>query len=202
MTKIEFKNYLVAFDLHIGRTKARPVLLLLDNASSHNAVYSLRLTWVRVAFYPANATGWLQILDAGVIKAIKDWYYSSVDHHLAVSIVAGVQFRIHRWTAVSVLDTAWKELPSSVIRHCAIHTGTLGATAEAELRAMDAQTDEAPRPSIEYTDNEYRFEQHEIAEEEFLEEHITELQAFGNAPVSDDDSESEAALSSSESESE
>ena len=55
------------------RAAGRHILLLLDNASSHNSG-DLVLTNVRVKRLPPNTTAFLQPMDAGIIASFKRAY--------------------------------------------------------------------------------------------------------------------------------
>ncbi len=65
--------------MHVSlRIQRRKVLLLLDNASCHRTIEELpNLCAVRVVFSPKNTTSILQLLDAGIIAAIKAKYKAS-----------------------------------------------------------------------------------------------------------------------------
>jgi DDE superfamily endonuclease/CENP-B N-terminal DNA-binding domain len=78
MTGAIFQQYLLAFNEHIRLTKGRRVGLIIDNASSHNVVYSMRLSHVMVMFLPPNMTSHLQSADAGIIYSLKQRYLAQV----------------------------------------------------------------------------------------------------------------------------
>ena len=48
----------------------RKILLLLDDAPSHNPEFVGNFSGIKVVFLPANATSKLQPLDAGIIKVL------------------------------------------------------------------------------------------------------------------------------------
>jgi DDE superfamily endonuclease len=69
MTGPIFQDYLRRFDRHVGR----PVLLLIDNASSH-MFEGLELPNVEIICLPPNTNSKLQPLDAGIIATLKKHY--------------------------------------------------------------------------------------------------------------------------------
>ena len=77
MTGYIFSEWLHHCDDYIMRKKNRPVLLLLDNVSSHVTASDTPLQCVKLHFLPLNTTSHLQPLDAGIIKAFKAYYRRS-----------------------------------------------------------------------------------------------------------------------------
>jgi transposase len=69
-----FQEWLKDFDLQVlQKHKGQPVLLLLDNCSSHKLL-GLALKCVNVHFLPPNTTSRIQPMDAGIIMAFKRHY--------------------------------------------------------------------------------------------------------------------------------
>ena len=56
----------------------KPVLLLMDNFSAHEAAVELLkeqpLKWTRIEWFPANTTSVFQPLDQGIIQNCKAYY--------------------------------------------------------------------------------------------------------------------------------
>ena len=71
MTSDVFLDWLKAFDRRM-EAQERRVLLFVDNAPSHPK--NFRLSNVKVVFLPANTTWLFQLLDQGIIAAIKKNY--------------------------------------------------------------------------------------------------------------------------------
>ena len=72
MTGYLFCEFLQHFDRHIKEKKSRPVLLLLDNISSHYP--DVELECVKLQYLPPNCTSHLQPLDASIIRSFKAIY--------------------------------------------------------------------------------------------------------------------------------
>ena len=70
MQRSIFKHYLERVN-SIMREKGRQIILLLDNASSHNSDNISNLSNVKVHFFPPNTTSVLQPLDQGIIYSLK-----------------------------------------------------------------------------------------------------------------------------------
>ena len=56
------------------RLKERNILLLVDNAPSHNASNDSQLSNIVVQYLPPNTTSCIQPLDAGIIRSFKSKY--------------------------------------------------------------------------------------------------------------------------------
>ena len=70
MQRSIFKHYLERFNSKMVRQN-RNIILLLDNASSHNAENIPTLSNIKVHFLPPNTTSILQPLDQGIIYSLK-----------------------------------------------------------------------------------------------------------------------------------
>ncbi len=119
MIGIIFQEYLKELDFHVGR----PIVLLLNNASSHNWD-NLTLHNIKVIPFPPNTTSKLQPLDAGIIAAFKHHY-----HHKQIAwgidqLDGGCnpylidQLQAMRWSL-----GAWNSLDEPVFANCWRHTG-------------------------------------------------------------------------------
>src|SRR4051794_31015611 len=73
MTRMLFQEWLVDLNTRF-RIQNRKVLLLLDNAPSHNWDRTLSLDNVHVEFLPPNLTSHIQPMDAGIIANFKAKY--------------------------------------------------------------------------------------------------------------------------------
>ena len=119
MIGIIFQEYLKQLDLHVGR----PIVLLVDNASSHNWD-NLILCNIKVIPFPPNTTSKLQPLDAGIIAAFKH-------HYRRKQIAWGLDqldegrnpYSIDQLQAMRWAQAAWNSLNESVFVNCWRHTG-------------------------------------------------------------------------------
>jgi hypothetical protein len=109
------------FDSYVGR----PVILLVDNATSH--VWSLSLRNIKVLSLPPNTTSKLQPLDAGIIASFKR-------HYRRKQIAWGLDqlddgrnpYSINQLQAMRWTQGAWNSLEESVFANCWRRTGFAG----------------------------------------------------------------------------
>ena len=119
MIGIIFQEYLKELDFHVGR----PIVLLLNNASSH-IWDNLMLRNIKVIPFPPNTTSKLQPLDAGIIAAFKH-------HYRRKQIAWGLDqlndgrnpYSIDQLQAMRWSVGAWNSLDESVFANCWRHTG-------------------------------------------------------------------------------
>ena len=71
MTAELFSNWLKKLDQYFAK-KNKKVLLFVDNCPAHPK--DVELDFVKVVFFPPNATSRLQPLDQGIIKVLKQAY--------------------------------------------------------------------------------------------------------------------------------
>ena len=132
MTGYIFSEWLHHFDDYIKRKKNRPVLLLLDNVSSHVTVADTPLQCVKLHFLPPNTTSHLQPLDAGIIKAFKAYYRRSQLQCLIKLLEDDKKPDIDLKEAIRYLALAWKSVSATSITNCWRHTGITPSSAETE----------------------------------------------------------------------
>lgn len=167
MTSPIFRHYLVEFDRYVRDHVKHLVLLLVDNCSSHLIAKTLKLTHVLVAFLPANSTAHLQPLDAGIIKSIKQEYYSLVGQNIAEELLRnGLELELTPKAAANHLKQALSHLTCNQIKSAFNATGIM---TEVHRSDMEHDEKEAPAPSIVfgYNDDDYELERHCIAQETY-----------------------------------
>jgi len=119
MVGIIFQEYLKLLDLHV----ARPIALLVDNASSH-IWDNLALRNVKVLAFPPNTTSKLQPLDAGIIAAFKHHYRrKQISWGLDQLDEGRNPYSINQLQAMRWSQGAWNSLEESVFANCWRHTG-------------------------------------------------------------------------------
>jgi len=131
MTDELFTEWARSFNTHIAATKQKRVLLIIDNASVHNTLYTLKLSHVSVLFLPPITTGHLQPLDQGIIASLKRRYRTARDATIAVEKLNSNNIETHTnlHTARSLSDKKWAEMKSSVIINCWKHADILAPAA-------------------------------------------------------------------------
>ena len=106
-------------DFHVGR----PIVLLLDNASSH-IWDNLTLRNIKVIPFPPNTTSKLQPLDAGIIAAFKHHYHCKQIAWGLDQLDDGCNpYSIDQLQAMRWSVGAWNSLDESVFANCWRHTG-------------------------------------------------------------------------------
>ena len=144
MTGYIFSEWLHHFDNYIKRKKNRPVLLLLDNVSSHVTASDTPLQCVKLHFLPPNTTSHLQPLDAGIIKAFKAYYRRSQLQRLIKMLEDDKKPDIDLKEAICYLALVWKTVSATSIANCWRHTGITtssgGSEEVSERDAMQALT--------------------------------------------------------------
>ncbi|KAE9020906.1 hypothetical protein PR001_g12484 [Phytophthora rubi] len=132
MTKALYTDWIRALDADM-RVADRDILLLVDNASSHDLVGG-ELTNVTVQKLPPNTTSHVQPMDAGIIAAFKSGYR---DLHLQLAVdrvdrdspeqtpegknIYWVdQLQAMRWS-----NEVWSSISATTIANCFRHAGVV-----------------------------------------------------------------------------
>lgn len=126
------------------QAKGRRILLLLDNAPSHQP-NDIELENVRLLFLPPNCTAKVQPMDAGVIAAFKRHYRR---FHLQNAVDRDERgetnlYKVDLLTAMRWSKAAWEEISRTTIANCFRHTGLFDAPAESAANDAEEQVVEA-----------------------------------------------------------
>jgi hypothetical protein len=124
MTAIIFQEWLKTFDKLIRlQSPHRKVLLLLDNACSHN-INGLELKNIEVKFLPPNSTSKIQPLDAGIIPSFKAKYRQKYIRFLLNQIESNPlnQPKLDILGAIRFVVKSWDEVTEQTIKNCWIHS--------------------------------------------------------------------------------
>ena len=139
MTSAIFCGWLRSLNDNIKRQK-RKILLLLDNASCHT---HLKLSNVRLVFFPPNLTARIQPMDQGVIATLKKHYRRMLVEFLVMKI-ASANSAYELCKSVTVLDainwiqSAWDEhVKPETIQTCFSKAGIKDRPAEYEIEEVD-----------------------------------------------------------------
>lgn len=82
MTSLIFEKWLIDLDKKF-EMENRQVLMFVDNCTAHPKAVQEKLKFIKLHFFPPNATSVLQPLDLGIIKALKHHYrYSLVKQRI------------------------------------------------------------------------------------------------------------------------
>ena len=128
MTGIIFQDWLLKFDKQM-RLENRHVILLLDNAPSHQ-LPDVELTNVSIEFLPPNTTAFLQPLDAGIIRNWKLKYRTQQMHYYYECYINNEEPDMNPKQAIKFIHQAWKDVKTSTIVNCWKKTGILGEAVE------------------------------------------------------------------------
>jgi hypothetical protein len=104
------------------RRESRHILLLVDNFSGH--VIQYKPTNIRIEFFAANMTSFIQPLDAGIIRCFKAHYRRSFCERAIELDEAGEDdiYKANQLEVMLMAKEAWKEVSSETIAACWRHT--------------------------------------------------------------------------------
>lgn len=125
MTGNLFEEWLTDLNQQMEKSK-RKILLLVDNATSHNCTKIL--SHVTVKFLPPNLTSEVQPLDQGIIRAVKARYRKKMLQHL-ITVAEDCDTRSQFLKSISVLhavrwvNSAWQEISPESISKCFQRSG-------------------------------------------------------------------------------
>ena len=123
MTSELFQDWLKDFDRQM-RLARRKVILLVDNAASHNQG-DLQLRSVTLHFLPPNTTAHIQPMDAGIIKAFKAHYRKQLVQHYIERVEKNEEQSVNLREALHMVKTAWDRVQVSTIVNCDRHVNIL-----------------------------------------------------------------------------
>jgi hypothetical protein len=124
MTAIIFQEWLKTFDKLIRlQSPHRKVLLLLDNAGSHN-INGLELKNIEIKLLPPNSTSKIQPLDAGIIASFKAKYRQKHIRFLLNQIESNPlnQPKLDILGAIRFAVKSWNEVTQQTIKNYRIHS--------------------------------------------------------------------------------
>ena len=130
MTGVLFMEWLTSFNAQIVQ-RGRKVLLLLDNASSHDHIPEL--SNVTMKFLPPNTTAHLQPMDGGIIQNLKSFYCRYQSQHYLRCLESDIPLTVNVREAITLVFDSWRDVTSATIANCWRHVGILPA-AEAVVR--------------------------------------------------------------------
>ena len=123
MTSELFQDWLKDFDRQM-RLARRKVILLVDNAASHNQG-DLQLRSVTLHFLPPNTTAHIQPMDAGIIKAFKAHYRKQLVQHYIERVEKNEEQSVNLREALHMVKTPWDRVQVSTIVNCYRHVKIL-----------------------------------------------------------------------------
>jgi len=128
MTTETFHGWLRDVDASM-RAQGRHVLLLVDNASSHDDE-GIVLTNVRVEKLPPNTTSKLQPLDQGIIYCLKRDVLRRKMEFALDALDDGIEnpYKVGPLKAIEWCTEAWSELSSKTIENCWLHSTLIAKT--------------------------------------------------------------------------
>ncbi|KAG2880176.1 hypothetical protein PC116_g20597 [Phytophthora cactorum] len=117
-----YQQWLLGVDEVMAR-QGRHILLLVDNASSHDET-GLCLAHVRVEKLPPNTTAKIQPMDQGIIYCVKPEVLTQKMMHALGYIGQSNEdaYKTDLFTAMQWCETAWGNVSSSTIQKCWLHS--------------------------------------------------------------------------------
>jgi hypothetical protein len=118
-----FRRWLKSFDKQMAAAD-RHVLLLVDNASSHEPPEEA-LEHVRLEKLPPNTTAAIQPMDQGVIACIKNHIMDAKTEAVMQRFLAGDEdaHKIEMVEAIQWCKDAWDKVTPETIQNCWKHSG-------------------------------------------------------------------------------
>ncbi|XP_021695375.1 tigger transposable element-derived protein 4-like [Aedes aegypti] len=119
MTSLIFEKWLIDLDKKF-EMENRQVLMFVDNCTAHPKAVQEKLKFIKLHFFPPNATSVLQPLDLGVIKALKHHYRHSLVKQRIDEMEQRKAFtEITVLDAINILSKAWAvDVKPSTISSC------------------------------------------------------------------------------------
>ena len=132
MTTIIFEDWLKKFNARL-RLQNRNILLLVDNATSHNT--QLSFSNITLQFLPPNTTSVLQPCDAGIIRSFKCFYKNKLVDQMVLNIEKMLELYIPDVKeALFMSRAAWELVSKDTIHNCWLHVDILKVPAIRILR--------------------------------------------------------------------
>ena len=119
MSTVVFSEWLQRWNAKLC-CENRKILLLIDNAPSHNGIPDL--SQIQVHKLPPNTTSALQPCDAGIIASFKQHYRKYQLKNLIRQFDSREPLKIELSQAIRFTHQAWNDVSQSTIRNCWIHT--------------------------------------------------------------------------------
>ena len=121
MTMVVFKDWLKRMDSKM-KLKNKKIILLLDNAASHNLESDVILTNIRLKYLPPNTTSVLQPLDAGIIRSFKCIYKNKLVESFLNSIELNGNYTLPDIKqAIYMVQSSWSSVSLDTIVNCWSH---------------------------------------------------------------------------------
>jgi DDE superfamily endonuclease len=150
MSGVIFKEYLIGLNNHVGRK----VLLIIDNAPSHNIWEEMNLPNLDIEPLPPNTTSKLQLLDQGIISAFKQHFRRRQLSWALDQIDGGKHpFKVDQLTAMRWVNSAWNSSLPSTFHNCWKHSTLLDGH---DLEPEPIQSDD---PAITQEEYDYAMQQ-------------------------------------------
>ncbi|KAG8703166.1 hypothetical protein FRC09_004311 [Ceratobasidium sp. 395] len=107
------------------RRENRHILLICDNASSHDRDSLFRYSHVRVEYLSPNLTPYVQPMDAGIIQSFKSQYNKRFIQAAVRRSDEGISdiYKLNQLQVMQFATEAWSSVSTSTISNCWRHTG-------------------------------------------------------------------------------
>ena len=102
------------------RFKRRKILLLIDNCAPHKV--NIKLSNIKLVFFPPNVTSKLQPMDQGIINESKKYYRSILVRKIIEKMDNKLSPEIDLLEGVLTLASAWSKVKASCIENCFYHS--------------------------------------------------------------------------------
>ena len=122
MTNEIFTEWLIHIDKHF-KAESRNILLFLDNFSGH-IKSDLKLSNIKIQYFPPNCTAVLQPMDQGIIQAFKMKYRRCIiEEKLEAINTDSALPDLNVLFAINKLNKCWRNICKGTIKNCFLKGG-------------------------------------------------------------------------------
>ncbi|KAH9378405.1 hypothetical protein HPB48_017512 [Haemaphysalis longicornis] len=136
MTRKLFSEWQLEVDDEMRRA-GRRILIIVDNCSAH--LVNVRLTNVRLEFFPLDCTSLLQPLDQGVKKSVNAHYRRRLVQRVLINLRMKVATTINVGQAAEMIPEAWWSVTATTTENCWRKAGLLDTPPETEQMVPDSE---------------------------------------------------------------
>lgn len=114
------------------RFQKRKIILTLDNCSPHTDL-KVKLSNIKLVYFPPNVTAKLQPMDQGIINETKKIYRSTLVRKIIEKMNNQEDPAIDILEAILILSAAWNKLKPETIENCFYHPKIINRPSEVEI---------------------------------------------------------------------
>lgn len=118
MTSVIFEKWLLRLEKRFA-SQNRNVLLFIDNCPAHPKHLEVRLSHIKIAYFPPNMTSVLQPMDQGIIKNLKQHYRKRILMKVLANMDRDIPTTVTILDAIRDLSKTWNvDVKQQTISNC------------------------------------------------------------------------------------